>query len=799
MIDLFPHNQIAYESVVAMLSDTARAAIIHPTGTGKSFIGFKLCEDIAARDPEAVVCWLSPSEYIFKTQLENIRDASGHVPENVVFCTYAKLMLMSEEQIAELHPAAIILDEFHRCGAEMWGRGVQNLLNAYPDVPVLGLSATNVRYLDNQRDMADELFDGHIASEMTLGDAIVRGILDPPKYVLSVFSYQKDLETYERRVRRTKSRAVRDAGQEYLDALRRAMDKADGLDVIFDKHMTDRTGKYIVFCANKEHMNEMIAYARDWFGKVDSNPHIYTLYTEDPAADKSFAAFKADSDSSHLRLLYAIDALNEGVHVEDVSGVILLRPTVSPIIYKQQIGRALSASKKREPVIFDIVNNIENLYGIGAIEEEMRAAVTYYRYFGMGEEIVNEHFTVYDEVRTCKELFERLDETLTASWEFMYAEAQRYHAEYGNLDVPKRYKTPDGYSLGSWITVQRRVRAGEQFGNLSPERIARLDELGMRWDSAKDVSWNRYYAAAQTYHAEHGDLNVKAAYVTSNGVRLGAWISNLRTTRKSGNTSAYTTPARISMLDAIGMIWNQPDYVFERNFAAALLYYRQHGDLNVPAKCTVNGVKLGIWIRNLRATVNGQARNASLSDTQMKRLNELGMQWTDKYTALWENGFAEAEIYFRVNGNLDILLSYKTQTGYALGRWLYRQRENYRNKELSADRVERLTALGMNWGNTRRNDWDTCFALVQQYYEDYRHIRMPADYVTDGIWLYKWLNEQKQIYNGRRVGKVLTEEQIKKLESVGIDWTLRNRRHSAESTPKKQNRPSALPAASAQS
>lgn len=74
--------------------------------------------------------------------------------------------------------------------------------------------------------------------------------------------------------------------------------------------------------------------------------------------------------------------LNEGVHVDDINGVILLRPTVSPIIYKQQIGRALSANKKTNPVIFDIVLNIENLYSISSIEEEMQVATAYYRIAG---------------------------------------------------------------------------------------------------------------------------------------------------------------------------------------------------------------------------------------------------------------------------------------------------------------------------------------------------------------------------------------------------------------------------------
>lgn len=232
-----------------MMAQTGKAAVIHPTGTGKSFIGFQLCAD----HPDQRICWLSPSEYIFKTQLENLRPATGgYVPDNIAFYTYAKLMLMSLDDMAKIQPDYIILDEFHCCGAQMWGAGLQNLLELFPQVPLLGLTATNIRYLDNQRDMADELFAGNVASQMSLGEAIVRGILNPPKYVLSVFSYQKDLKKYEQRIRSAKSKAVRDESEKYLEALRRALDKADGLDEVFQKHIADPSGKYIVFCANKE-------------------------------------------------------------------------------------------------------------------------------------------------------------------------------------------------------------------------------------------------------------------------------------------------------------------------------------------------------------------------------------------------------------------------------------------------------------------------------------------------------------------------------------------------------------------
>ena len=206
-ISLFAHNQDAYNAAIQMLHASGKAAVIHPTGTGKSFIAFKLCEDF----PDKTVCWLSPSEYIFRTQMENLKKATGSsVPTNIQFFTYARLMNMHAEEIKQIQPDYIVLDEFHRCGAQMWGQGVQNLLTAFAETPVLGLSATAIRYLDNQRDMADELFDGNVASEMTLGEAIVRGILNPPKYVLSVFSYRKDLEKYEKRVQGAKSKAVRE-------------------------------------------------------------------------------------------------------------------------------------------------------------------------------------------------------------------------------------------------------------------------------------------------------------------------------------------------------------------------------------------------------------------------------------------------------------------------------------------------------------------------------------------------------------------------------------------------------------
>ena len=765
-IKLFEHNQSAYESVLEMLSDEGKAAVVHPTGTGKSYIGFKLCEQF----PEKIVCWLSPSEYIFNTQLENLKqDSDGWQPENITFFTYAKLMLMTDSELTDIKPDYIVLDEFHRCGAEMWGDGVDRLLSMYPDTPILGLSATAIRYLDNQRNMADELFDGNIASEMTLGEAIVRGILNPPKYVMSVFAYQEDYNRLKRRVRRAKSKAVRDSAERYLEALRRALEMADGLDKVFDKHMENRTGKYIVFCSNIEHLREMQSKAKEWFGKIDSEPHIYTAYSEDPTTSKEFQIFKQD-DSNHLKLLYAIDMLNEGIHVDDVSGVILFRPTVSPIIYKQQIGRALAAGKNHVPVIFDIVNNIENLYSIGTIQQEMQVAISYYRSHGMDSYIVNDRFEVIDEVREAKQLFDTLNDTLSASWDVMFSYAEQYYHEHGNLEVPRRYKTDDGYSLGNWIFTQRKVYAGESYGCLDEHRIKKLENIGMVWNSTRDLSWERNYNAAQTYFESNGNLYVPVDYITDDGIKLGVWLSNLRTYRKNDNHKAMLTHERIKKLEAIGMIWDVPDYLWQQNYNALLDYYRSHGNIDVPkGYVTEDGIKLNLWLLNVKQAYRRTDRKGyRLSASQIQQLEELGIDWRTRSEIVFESGLSHAKDYFSENGNLDVPVSYKCSDGYKLGGWISDQKEKFAAGKLTQDKIEALEKIGMVW--EKPDSWNERFSLAEDYFRSHGDLEIPPQYTVNGIWLSKWLDEQRQIRNGKRKGKSLTDEQIKRLDEIGMRW-----------------------------
>ena len=707
VLHLFEHNARAYQAVAAMLEQYGKAAVVHPTGTGKSYIAFKLIED----HPDAAFLWLSPSEYIFKTQLESLQKQAPDFPlGNVRFATYARLLFCTEEQLAEiaaLHPAYIIMDEFHRAGAEHWSEKVQKLLALCPDAKLLGLTATNVRYLDNNRDMAEELFDGHIASEMTLGEAIVRGILPTPKYVTTVFRYQNELAKYQARVDSMRSPGVQNANQKYLEALRRALEQADGLDKVFAQHITQTCGKYIVFCSGKEHMDEMTSHVPEWFADVNKNIKVYKTYASDPEASKEFAAFKAD-EGEHLKLLFCIDMLNEGVHVEGISGVILFRPTVSPIIYKQQIGRALTAGTTAAPLILDVVNNFEGLSSISGLQKEMSAAVQRLYANGEGDKIITKRFEVIEQVHDCRILFERLENSLSSTWDHYFAAASTYYAEHGNLKVPLRYKTPGGLSLGDWVQTQRQIRKGKRtFGTLTQQQIERLDGIGMVWETRSETAWAKGLEAARRYRQQYGDLQVPSAYKDADGFALGNWIRNTRSRFGSGGLKE----SQIRELDALGMVWNNIDAKWERCYAEAALYCEKHGSLNLaPKYVSPSGIRLGAWVENQRAYY----LKGELSDDKIRRLEAIGMLWESSNDRQWLKVYEAAARYFQQYGDLNVPYQYVSPEGIRLGYWVVRQRAAYKGrfsiekktnrKPLSYERKRLLDAIGMNWHKVERSE-----------------------------------------------------------------------------------------------
>ena len=825
-LELFPHNRHAYDVICHLLKRKGKAAVIHPTGTGKSFIAFRLVFD----NLQARILWLSPSEYIFRTQVESLRKSLFGVEnrrknladleienqrkslpdlekekertlrrmaEGLEFMTYSRLMLCADS-FSEKKLDYIILDEFHRCGASEWGKGVRKLLLEHPEAKILGLSATNVRYLDGQRDMAEELFAGCVASKMTLGEAVAEKILPAPCYVISMYSYQKELEHIAERVKNGRDSSLRRQNEELLEKLRRSLEQADGLETVFGRHIKNRHGKYIVFCSGKSHMEEMISHVGEWFSLVDRKPHIYRVSFDDSGAGKQFEAFQKD-EGSHLKLLFCIDMLNEGVHVEGVDGVILLRPTVSPTLYLQQIGRGLVAGRGREeqPVIFDVVNNFESLSLVDSLQGEFEQALAFLQYTGEEKTECQNTFQVIDELLDCRKLFRTICQNLSSPWDVYYQEAEAFYKKEGHLEVKKRYVTESGLSLGSWILTQRRVRAGTVAGNLSEEQIKRLDAIGMRWKDKRTEKLEKGLAKLEQFVSENGHGDVNLQYVTEDGFPLGKWLCNMRSKYRKGNLEEEA----VESLEKAGIVWDVGKYRWEIYYKAAEEYKNSFGDLEIPCSyVTEDGKKLGVWLNNQKSSyrkkyhlVSGTVRETEYTDQcrhskeighgfaekhrlaeensftkeQVQKLEALGIRWEEKSESNFERKYQIAREYYKEHGNLEMPSTF-VYKGENLGKWLNElrlARKNTGSQNLTKEKVQKLDQIGMVW--EKKDSWEYRCRLAKEYFKKHGNLEISQQYVTeDGIWLGKWLYIQRTHY---RKG-VLEDWKKEELDKLGMCW-----------------------------
>ena len=391
-LNLQEHQQEAYDNALKLFENGRYAAVIFPTGCGKSFVTLKLIQD----NIDKKILFLSPLQainnqmdnYIIKWLGENadIKDRNNAVRSIVPhFRSMLYQTLISNKKsaraiIEKLNPDIIIIDEMHHLKTDnneeneqdenVWGQKVKELLDMYPNAKVLGLTATPER--TDGINTVERLFEGKIASEITLVEALQSDKihLKAPTYIPSDYALGEKLEGILEEIEECEDEEKKKKLKKLYEKMRGIVDKADGIPELLKKNITKKDGKYIVFCGSKEDMEVKMKQAKEWFGEIDEEPEIYAIasaYRTEKGVrynEQQIEQFEK-SDSEHLKLLYSIDMLNEGVHVDDVSGVIMTRKTGSRLVYLQQVGRALSSDQNREtPIVFDLVNNYitYNLY-----------------------------------------------------------------------------------------------------------------------------------------------------------------------------------------------------------------------------------------------------------------------------------------------------------------------------------------------------------------------------------------------------------------------------------------------------
>ena len=840
---LNPVNEAAFQKAVQSLETLNRTAVFHPTGTGKSCIAWKVVE----AHPQTTFFWLvAGAQRLALRQAELTRYNGGTLPGNVRFCDCEKLAAATPEQwvrLGEQKPGCIVLDCYHELSAVCWAQSVQKLLRMCPQAKVLGLGVPNGAPVCAA---AQELFADCIVSHMTVAEAMAAGTMPVPSaYAALLWPQEEELATLRARIKNLCMPKGDTSLRVQYEELSWSLRQVENLTVLLPRLLSDTSGHYLVLFESAAYQEKLGTELEQLLRTVDPAVRFYAADHACFADSAAVETFLSDT-APGPKVLLCVNAPGVQQPLEGLAGVILVRQSSLMSTFKQMLCRALVAAGSRSVPVFDLVAQFEGLGNGRTLQRDCTEAMTKagsktpgfrqerpmqqtYRLYGKlrremearwevlcqaaadaaakeGTLELPRSYTIHSGVPVGKwlelqrqvqagqrpgrltaeqaakleKLGIRWNHRLEAAWEKGFASAQKYRTEHGDLLVPVRYRDKNDFALGEWIVYNRQRYLG---GNLTQNRIERLEAIGMVWSTSNDL-WEQNYAAATQYYLEHGDLEVPIKYETPSGFGLGVWLGAQRAAHKAGELPQE----QVERLDALGMDWtNRNDRKWMSLYDVAAAYYHEHGNLNVPSEyVTPDGVLLGKWVARQRyAYLNPDRSSARVTPERKALLDKLGMVW-EKYDP-WQERYDLALAYKTEHGDLEIPSVYKTADGVWLGSWVSRQRQalNSGSSALSSERRKLLRILfkgerrpndpAADHGTVREANWERNFRSAARYARKYKHLLVPASYVdNDGVRLGVWISNLRAARKNRPDSYQVTSAHIKKLNSIGMVWDARD-------------------------
>lgn len=748
---LNPVNEAAFQKAVQSLETLNRAAVFHPTGTGKSCIAWKVVE----AHPQTTFFWLvAGAQRLALRQAELTRYNGGTLPGNVRFCDCEKLAAATPEQwvrLGEQKPGCIVLDCYHELSAVCWAQSVQKLLRMCPQAKVLGLGVPNGAPVCAA---AQELFADCIVSHMTVAEAMAAGTMPVPSaYAALLWPQEEELATLRARIKNLCMPKGDTSLRVQYEELSWSLRQVENLTVLLPRLLSDTSGHYLVLFESAAYQEKLGAELEQLLRTVDPAVRFYAADHACFADSAAVETFLSDT-APGPKVLLCVNAPGVQQPLEGLAGVILVRQSSLMSTFKQMLCRALVAAGSRSVPVFDLVAQFEGLGNGRTLQRDCTEAMT-----RAGSKTPG--FRQERPMQQTYRLYGKLRREMEARWEVLCQAAADAAAKEGTLELPRSYTIHSGVPVGKWLELQRQVQAGQRPGRLTAEQAAKLEKLGIRWNHRLEAAWEKGFASAQKYRTEHGDLLVPVRYRDKNDFALGEWIVYNRQRYLGGNL----TQNRIERLEAIGMVWSTSNDLWEQNYAAATQYYLEHGDLEVPIKYeTPSGFGLGVWLGAQRAA----HKAGELPQEQLERLDALGMDWTNRNDRKWMSLYDVAAAYYHEHGNLNVPSEYVTPDGVLLGKWVARQRYAYLNPDRSSARVtpERkalLDKLGMVW--EKYDPWQERYDLALAYKTEHGDLEIPSVYKTaDGVWLGSWVNRQRQTLNSG--SSALSSERRKLLRTL---------------------------------
>lgn len=748
---LNPVNEAAFQKAVQSLETLNRAAVFHPTGTGKSCIAWKVVE----AHPQTTFFWLvAGAQRLALRQAELTRYNGGTLPGNVRFCDCEKLAAATPEQwvrLGEQKPGCIVLDCYHELSAVCWAQSVQKLLRMCPQAKVLGLGVPNGAPVCAA---AQELFADCIVSHMTVAEAMAAGTMPVPSaYAALLWPQEEELATLRARIKNLCMPKGDTSLRVQYEELSWSLRQVENLTVLLPRLLSDTSGHYLVLFESAAYQEKLGTELEQLLRTVDPAVRFYAADHACFADSAAVETFLSDT-APGPKVLLCVNAPGVQQPLEGLAGVILVRQSSLMSTFKQMLCRALVAAGSRSVPVFDLVAQFEGLGNGRTLQRDCTEAMT-----RAGSKTPG--FRQERPMQQTYRLYGKLRREMEARWEVLCQAAADAAAKEGTLELPRSYTIHSGVPVGKWLELQRQVQAGQRPGRLTAEQAAKLEKLGIRWNHRLEAAWEKGFVSAQKYRTEHGDLLVPVRYRDKNDFALGEWIVYNRQRYLGGNL----TQNRIERLEAIGMVWSTSNDLWEQNYAAATQYYLEQGDLEVPIKYeTPSGFGLGVWLGAQRAA----HKAGELPQEQVERLDALGMDWTNRNDRKWMSLYDVAAAYYHEHGNLNVPSEYVTPDGVLLGKWVARQRYAYLNPDRSSARVtperkDLLDKLGMVW--EKYDPWQERYDLALAYKTEHGDLEIPSVYKTaDGVWLGSWVSRQRQALNSG--SSALSSERRKLLRTL---------------------------------
>jgi len=319
-----------------------KALIIAATGTGKTYLS---AFDVKNLKPKKVLFVVHRRVILdeAKKSFERIMPEKfstifqGSNKETNAEFTFAMINTLEKEKnytlFAKDHFDYIILDEAHRS----FSKSYQNILNYFSPKFLLGMTATPERPDGGN---IFNFFNNNIALEVRLRDALEEDLVIPFHY-FGITDVTTDLSNID---------------ISKIDEVAKRLSIKERVDLIIEKieHYghSDVKRKCLGFCATKNHAR----YMADEFNKFGY--HSIYLPGESSDTERETAIYNLESETNPLEFIFTVNIFNEGIDIPSVNLVLMLRPTQSPIIFTQQLGRGLRKSNGKEFLtVLDFIGN----------------------------------------------------------------------------------------------------------------------------------------------------------------------------------------------------------------------------------------------------------------------------------------------------------------------------------------------------------------------------------------------------------------------------------------------------------